>query len=170
MSHGGARIGAGRPNIGRQTKLIRVPSELIDDVKMLAKNKHDGFLLYSMAVESGIPVICKNSKYGLYKFNDELISYNPKSYFCIKALGDCMEEFGILENDILLVDCNKKPLDTGNIVVVTNKSNNTVIKKFYKKDGNAKLVSGNKNCPDIDIDNDSPFQILGTVTRIIREC
>lgn len=168
--HGGARAGSGRPKVKirslSKTKPMRVPLEIFDDVKSFIKNKRQGYLLYSMEIESGIPVVCKNSKFT--KYNDNVMIRDVDRHFLVKA-SDQMNEFGIMENDILSVDRNKKDLKEGNLFVVTNKFDNTVIKKLHKKNGRYYLVSSNKDCPDIDIENDSPFQIMGVIVGIYRE-
>ena len=169
--HGGARSGAGRKKSAnpRKTKSVRIPAEITkEDIRLLAKYKNHKLPLYNMEVSEGVAAINNKEKYEIQKADKKLLIDDIENHFLVKVKGHHMKEAGILENDILLVS-NSKKQQHGNIVIADNDSGKAVLKKLIKEGEKAKLISDNKNCADIDLDENSFGRIWGVVTRVIRD-
>lgn len=170
MPKGGARIGAGRPKgqgkFGEETKAIRVPVTMVDEVRRLAQHKNISIPLYNMSVEAGTPILTDSEDYNMYKLNDHLIIDNAEDNFLVKVSGYSMKNAGILPDDILLVNRKKEALDGD--IIVASVDNGAVVKKLSVKDGITKLISENDDYPDIE-DEDQNLHLWGVVTRVIRD-
>lgn len=101
-------------------------------------------------------------------FNEDIIKH-PSATFYAKALGDSMEEAGIEEGDILVIDRALEPRD-GDIVVAFVNGEFTVkyldISKKHK--GIVRLRPGNPNYEPIVMKEGYELMIWGVVSNIIK--
>lgn len=95
-----------------------------------------------------------------------LLVPNPQATFFMRASGVSMVNFGINDQDILVVNKAKRPRH-GQIVVASVDGEFTV-KKLFKKPGSTKLVAGNPTYPDIVPQEGQTLQIWGVVTSVIK--
>lgn len=168
LKHGGQREGSGRKKLG-ETKSRRIPADItMDDIKIMTKYKNHDLILYNMHVEDGVAFIADKEKYETHKPNDKLLINDIDHHFLVKVSGHHLKEAGILENDILLVNRNKKS-EHNNIVIAANDNGKAVLKKLIREGNKTTLISDNKNCADIHLDDNSADRIWGVVTRVIRD-
>ncbi|MFB1016021.1 MAG: DNA polymerase V [Alteromonadaceae bacterium] len=95
---------------------------------------------------------------------DQLLISNPNATFIGLAKGQSMQEIGIFEDDILIVD-RAKQAKSGD-VIVANFNGCFVCKILDKK--KAKLLSASPLFKAVHINECDEFQIEGVVTRSIR--
>jgi DNA polymerase V len=98
----------------------------------------------------------------------EYLVKHPASTFFIIAKGHSMENTGIGDNDILVVD---KSLDVkNNDIVVAAVNGEFTVKRYLNIDGKILLRAETKlnNYPDINIDESVDFEIWGVVTHTIH--
>lgn len=168
---GGYRAGAGRPKNPnpRKTKSVRIPAEITkDDLKLLTKYKNYDLPLYNMEIKDGVSAILNKEKYEIHKADEKLLVKDIENHFLVKVADHHMKESGILHNDILLVDRNKK-LKHNSIVVAVNNNGDAVIKRLVKDGNKIILTSNNNNCTDIELDESSINIIWGIVIKVIRD-
>ncbi|KTD00190.1 S24 family peptidase [Legionella feeleii] len=92
MSHGGKRLGAGRPkgsnSWGESTKAIRVPQSRVEDIKAFLEGGLNYTLpLYSCKVRAGFPSPADDYIESRLDLNEHLIKHPAATFFVI-ASGD----------------------------------------------------------------------------------
>lgn len=95
-----------------------------------------------------------------------LLVPNPQATFFMRASGVSMVNFGINDQDILVVNKSKRPRH--GLIVVAAVDGEFTVKKLYKKLGRIKLVAGNPTYPDITPKDEQTLQIWGVVTSVIK--
>lgn len=95
---------------------------------------------------------------------DTLLVEHPSSTFIGKASGDSMQDVGIFDGDILIVDRHVK-VRNGD-VIVANLNGEFVCKLLDIT--HRLLLSANNNYPSVAISSDDTFSIEGVVIRSIR--
>ena len=98
----------------------------------------------------------------------EYLVKHPAATFFIIAKGNSMENAGIGDNDILVVD---KSLDVkNNDIVIAAVDGDFTVKRYLNIDGKILLRAETKlnNYPDINIDESMDFEIWGVVTHTIH--
>jgi DNA polymerase V len=95
---------------------------------------------------------------------DQLLISHPNATFIGKASGDSMQDVGIFDGDLLLVD-RAETVSNGD-VIITNFNGEFICKLFDKN--NRILLSANKNNQPIKINAEDHIQVEGVVTRSIR--
>ena len=172
--HGGYRPQSGRkklPDSLKKKMKSRRIAEIItnNDLKLLARYKEHDLPLYEMEIEDGVPAITDKEKYETQKPADNLLINDIEDHFLVKVpSGINIEDLGLLHKDTLLVNRNKKAVPNS-IVIASNDNGKAVIKKLTKDGDRIKLVSNNKNCADMYIDENSDDRVWGVVTRVIRD-
>ncbi|UOG50893.1 translesion error-prone DNA polymerase V autoproteolytic subunit (plasmid) [Leptospira noguchii] len=96
-----------------------------------------------------------------------LVIQNPNSTFFGRVKGKSMEEEGIKDQDIIVIDKSIKP-QNGNIVVCTI-DGVFVIKTLKIKGKKIELESSNSKYKTIEIKKENEFEIWGTVTWTIHK-
>ncbi|MBA6225238.1 translesion error-prone DNA polymerase V autoproteolytic subunit [Colwellia sp. MB02u-18] len=95
---------------------------------------------------------------------DQLLIAHPDATFIGLAQGQSMQEVGIFDGDLLLVD-RSEPVKDGD-VIVANYNGCFTCKLIDKK--NARLLSASFKHQPVSITPEDEFQIEGVVTRSIR--
>ena len=95
---------------------------------------------------------------------DQLLISNPDATFIGLAQGPSMQDVGIFDGDLLLVD-RSEPVKDGD-VIVANYNGCFTCKLIDKK--NARLLSASFKHQPVNITPEDEFQIEGVVTRSIR--
>lgn len=166
---GGKRLNAGRPPgknpYGESTKPIRIPISLISAVYEFISHKGFSLPLFSSKVQAGFPSPADDYQEGHLDLNNYLIQH-PASTFFVRVAGDSMINAGIYPNDLLIVDRSLQAL-SGKIVIATI-HNEFTVKRLKKTSNKIWLIAENPDYPDIEITEESEFQIWGIVTNVIH--
>lgn len=95
---------------------------------------------------------------------DNLLIKHPNATFIGLASGESMQDVGIFDKDLLIVDRSLTPLN-GDIIVCNYNGNFTC--KILDKT-NCRLVSASKNHKPVVIYPSDDFQLEGVVSRSVR--
>lgn len=98
--------------------------------------------------------------------NEELIRNKPATFF-FRMKGDAMQEAGIFEGDILIVDRSVK-IDTGKIIVAIL-NGELLVRRFHKNFSSAFLIPENKRYKAINLGEFTDFSVWGVVTFVIHK-
>jgi DNA polymerase V len=97
----------------------------------------------------------------------ELLVKNPEATFYAKVQGNSMQDAGIDDGDILIVDKSLTPKN-GDIAVCYLDGEFTV-KKIEIKKQEIRLIPANNNYPPVKITEDHDFTIWGVVTFTVKK-
>jgi len=95
---------------------------------------------------------------------DQLLISHPNATFIGQASGDSMQDVGIFDGDLLLVD-RAETVSSGDVIIAN--FNGEFICKLFDKN-NRMLLSANKNHQAIKISAEDHIQVEGVVIRSIR--
>lgn len=91
---------------------------------------------------------------------DELVIKHPNATFIGLASGQSMQDVGIFDGDLLIVD-RAENVSTGDVIVASY--NGTFVCKIIDK-ANRLLISASKNYKSVYISEDDDFKLEGVVT------
>lgn len=91
---------------------------------------------------------------------------NPTATFFMRVSGSSMVNFGINDQDILVVNKSKRPRH--GLIVVASVDGEFTVKKLYKTFGRTKLIAGNPTFADFVPKDGQTLQIWGVVTSVIK--
>ena len=97
--------------------------------------------------------------------NEQLIKNKPATFF-FRMKGDAMQEAGIFENDILIVDRSLKIANGKIIVAVLN--GELLVRRFLKNFSSAYLIPENNRYRPINLAEFSDFAVWGVVVYSIH--
>lgn len=97
--------------------------------------------------------------------NEQLIRNKPATYF-FKMKGDAMQEAGIFDGDVLIVDRSLKLANGKIIVAVLN--GELLVRRFHKNFSSAFLIPENPRYQAINLAEFNDFKIWGVVTYSIH--
>ena len=131
------------------------------------KNTSNNTSFYSSKVEAGFPSPADNYIEQELDIREYLIK-NPQATFLVKATGESMNNAGILNGDILIVDRSIEPKN--NSIVITSIDGELTVKRLIIKLGGGKsyLQSENSKYPNIELGLESNIKIWGVVTYAIH--
>ncbi|HRP02871.1 MAG TPA: S24 family peptidase [Candidatus Kapabacteria bacterium] len=119
---------------------------------------------FEMSVSAGIPIPVDNDIQSEVDLNEFLVEH-PATTFFAKVSGLKMQNYGVRDGDILIVDSSIVPHD-GRLILASMGEELTV--KIYREiDNEVYLESGNQKFLPLNI-GEMEFNILGTVTKIIH--
>lgn len=98
--------------------------------------------------------------------NAELIRNRPSTYF-FRMKGDAMQDAGIFDNDVLIVDRSIKPVNGKIIVAVLN--GELLVRRFHKNFSSAFLIPENSRYKNINLAEFTDFTVWGVVTFVIHQ-
>ena len=98
--------------------------------------------------------------------NEQLIRNKPATYF-FRMKGDAMQEAGIFEGDILIVDRSLKPANGKIIVAILN--GELLVRRFHKNFSSAFLIPENDRYKSINLAEFNNFAVWGVVTYCIHQ-
>lgn len=128
------------------------PTQLVEGIKFLG------------LVQAGFPSPAEEELIDTMSLDDYLIKNKDASYI-LRVKGDSMEDAGILEGDMVIVERGKKP-KVGDIVIAQIDGEYTM-KYFRTKNGQMYLEPANKKYQPIYPDNE--LKIDAIVKAIIRK-
>ncbi len=96
--------------------------------------------------------------------NEHLIKH-PAATFFVRAYGDSMRDANITSGDILIVDRSLDAVHNSIVIAVLN--GELTVKRLKQKDRKLYLVPENPDYPELEVTEESSFEIWGVVTYII---
>lgn len=96
----------------------------------------------------------------------QVLITHPQATYLIRARGNSMEQAGIFDNDILVVNRALKPRHQSIIVAVVD--GDFTIKFLYQRAGRIKLRAANPTYADIVPRDGQTLEIWGVVTAAIK--
>lgn len=168
QNRGGRRQGSGRKlQYGAPTKVMRIPYDMVDQIKELIDNGSVMKLpFYASKVSAGFPSPADDYMEGKLDLNQYLVKH-PNSTFLVRAMGNSMIGAGIFDGDILVVDRSLNAVE-GKIVIAAIDGDLTV-KRYGKKDGKPFLFPENDDYQPIAINEEQGIYIWGVVTNSIHQ-
>ncbi len=170
----------GRP-AGEPTKVVRLPLPVAALARRLAaKSLRAGdinaFLdvgarrsatvpLMAVPAECGFPSPADDYLDRPLDFNDLLIE-NPAATFAVRIAGESMKGAGLFPGDIAVVDRSRTAVD-GSIVLALIDGEFT-IKRYRKKGVRVWLQAENPAFANIELNEDSGFEVWGVIAKSIR--
>ena len=125
-------------------------------------------LLFAPGVKAGFPSPAEDYLHESLDFNRDLIRH-PEATFYGRVAGDSMQDAGICEGDIAVIDRSVEPQD-GDVIVGYINGEFTI--KFldltHRKDGYIELRPANKTYSPIRIDENDSFEVWGVVVWTIK--
>lgn len=97
--------------------------------------------------------------------NEQLIRNKPATFF-FRMKGDAMQEAGIFDNDVLIVDRSLKLMNGKIIVAVLN--GELMVRRYHKNFSSSFLVPENSRYKTINLGEFSDFMLWGVVIYAIR--
>lgn len=174
MTKGGRREGAGRPvgtgKFSVKTLPMRVPQHLVPSILQLAEGREaTNIPFYDYTVPAGFPSPAEDFAGSRVELGSFLVPPGTEAAtIIVKLAGRSMEGIGLMDGDLLVIDCSKKPVH--NSIVVAEIDNDFTVKRLSLKDGEAWLVPENPDFSPIRIDQ-KEVRIVGVVKwRIGKMC
>ena len=121
--------------------------------------------LMNAAITAGFPSPADDHLDLPVDLNEYLVKH-PAATFYVRVQGDSMDDAGIHQGDLLIVD-RAESYGTGSIVLAVLDGEFTV-KKLMKKNESLYLLSSNIAYQPIKIEAESDFKVWGVVTYIIH--
>lgn len=181
--HGGAREGAGRKAAFLEpTKPVRIPLSQVEAVRAflhLQLFPEPGIQPIQMALNPAshtLPVFASGVRAGFPSPADDhaepgldlnQLIENRASTFCAWAEGDSMQDLGILDGDLMVID--RSLMARHDDVVVADLNGSFTVKRLVQKSGNSFLMPANPDYPPIPIKPDDEVRIWGVVIRVIHD-
>lgn len=137
----------------------------ISQVKPVEDEQTSGLQFFETRVQAGFPSLAQGEYADSIDLNRALIT-NPAATFCARVIGNSMVDAGINEGDLLIIDRSISPHD-GNIAVCFIDGDFTVKRLSVREDG-VFLTPANASFPEIQVTEDSSFQVWGVVSHIIK--
>jgi DNA polymerase V len=97
--------------------------------------------------------------------NEQLIKNKPATFF-FKMKGDAMQQAGIFDGDILIVDRSLKLANGKIIVSILN--GELLVRRFHKNFSSEFLIAENDHYKNINLAEFDDFKIWGVVVHSIR--
>jgi DNA polymerase V len=121
--------------------------------------------MFTMSVSAGTPIPVDEEVDKVIDLNEYLVEH-PAATFFARVRGSSLEEAGIRDGDVLIVDASVDPQD-GRMVVAS--INNELMVRVYREIEDAKyLESHDKRFLPVKIEPYMEFAVMGTVTRVIH--
>lgn len=98
--------------------------------------------------------------------NEQLVKNKPATYF-FRMKGDAMQEAGIFDKDVLIVDRSLKLANGKIIVAILN--GELLVRRFHKNFSSAFLIPENNRYKTINLAEFSDFTVWGVVTYVIHQ-
>lgn len=167
---GGKRPGSGRPMGTGQwkedTRVMRIPKSLVDEVKSFIVTRGFRIPLYSSRIPAGVPSMALDDIECMVDLNSILLK-NPENCFLLKVTGDSMIDAGIHDGDIIIV--NRKLEVTNGVIVAAMVDGEATVKRFKKdKGGIVTLLPENDAYQPIVIAKNQNLEIAGVVVNVIH--
>ncbi|MDR4504093.1 MAG: translesion error-prone DNA polymerase V autoproteolytic subunit [Candidatus Scalindua sp.] len=122
--------------------------------------------LYEFPVSAGFPSPAEDFVDKHLDLNEYIVKH-PAATFFVRVKGNSMQDCGISDGDLVVVD---RALDPGDkSIVVAFLSGEFTIKRVRYKKGELYLVPENREYEPIRVTEEMDFQVWGVVTHAIKE-
>lgn len=121
--------------------------------------------LFAMSVAAGSPVPAENDIENTIDLNEFLVKH-PASTFFAHVMGDNLNDTGILDGDILIIDTSIEP-SNGKIVLV-KLGDALSVKIFRDNDNGVYLQTDKESFIPLKISDGFEFEIIGTAIKLIH--
>jgi len=121
--------------------------------------------LFSSRPAAGFPAPGDDQIEKMLDIND-LVVKNPAATFYVRVQGNSMEEAGIFDNDVLVVDRALEPKN-GSIVVAAV-FGEMVVKFLEKNSSGTRLISASESYQPIDVSQHDDCYVWGIVVGSVR--
>ena len=183
--HGGRRDGAGRKSLFREaTQPVRIPVSQIAAVRsFLHARVFPEPTIAPRPLNSGLdshalslPVFASGVRAGFPSPADDhaepgldlnALIENRASTFCAWAEGDSMQDLGILDGDLMVID--RSLTARHDDVVVADLNGSFTVKRLVQKSNGSFLMPANPDYPPIPIKADDEVRIWGVVIRVVHD-
>ncbi len=128
-------------------------------------NSNARFPIYAESISAGFPSPAQDYVERSLDLHELLIARPAATYF-VRVSGDSMQEAGILEDDILVVDRSMQP-QHGDTVVARLDDGFTV--KVLALNPVVRLLARNPSYPSVTITEGMTLDIFGVVTGVVRQ-
>jgi DNA polymerase V len=98
---------------------------------------------------------------------NELLIQNPAATFFVRVAGDSMKDAGINHGDILVVDRSLAAANGKIIIAIVN--GDLTVKRLVRNETFCRLVAANPDYRDVEITEDTDFNVWGVVTSVVRQ-
>ena len=98
--------------------------------------------------------------------SSRFLAFTPAGTYFFRMKGDAMQEAGIFDNDILIVDRSIKLAEAKIIVAILN--GELLVRRFHKNFSSAFLIPENNRYKPINLAEFSDFKVWGVVTYVIH--
>ncbi len=122
--------------------------------------------MVSNKVVAGFPSPAEDEGASRIDLNKELVIH-PQATYVQRVAGDSMQDAGIFNNDILVIDKAIKPRHK--MIVVAVVDGEFTVKQLYQRAGRVKLQAANPTYPDIVPKEGQTIEIWGVVTSCIKQ-
>ncbi|MFW5852132.1 MAG: LexA family protein [Bacteroidota bacterium] len=138
-----------------------------DQIKIYAASldSQENIPLYEDRIQAGFPSPAEDFLDSSIDLNKEFIK-NPSSTFFGRVMGDSMNDVGISNGDLLIIDKSLEPAD-GKIAVCFLDGEFTV-KQIELRDDVCVLWPANANFKPIEVTADNDFIVWGIVVHVIK--
>ncbi len=131
-----------------------------------SKDDHLGQWLVEQGVSAGFPSPADDFKETRISLDKELIK-NPESTFYARVSGDSMENAGLSDGDLIVIDKSLNP--ENNKIAVCFLDGDFTVKRIIKGGGKLYLRPENKSYNEIEIGDDNELIIWGLVTYVVKK-
>jgi DNA polymerase V len=121
--------------------------------------------LFSSSVAAGFASPADDHLEAELNLNEYLIAH-PSETFFVRAKGDSMQQAGIFDKDLLIVDRSLTPKD--NDIVIAAVAGQLTVKRLVVKLGKPWLYPANPNYKPIPIKEGSELHVWGVVVHAIH--
>jgi DNA polymerase V len=170
----------GRP-AGEPTKVVRLPLPVATLARRLAAGSLragdiNAFLNVEPRQAATVPLMASPAECGFpspaddyldrpLDFNDLLIE-NPAATFAVRIAGESMTGAGLYPGDIAVVDRSRVAVDRS--IVLALIGGEFTIKRYRKKGAHIWLQAENPTFKNIELTEDSGFEVWGVIAKSIR--
>ena len=130
------------------------------------KGNSIGQWLVEQGISAGFPSPADDFKEIRISLDNELVK-NQESTFYAKVSGDSMENAGLSDGDMIIIDRSINP--ENNKIAVCFLDGEFTVKRIVKKNGRLFLKPENKNYKEIEISDENELVICGIVTYVIKK-
>ena len=130
------------------------------------KEKFIGQWLVEQGISAGFPSPADDFKEVRISLDKELVR-NQESTFYARVSGNSMENAGLSDGDLIVIDRALDPVK--NKIAVCFLDGEFTVKRIVKKNNKLYLKPENKNYKEIEITNDNELFIWGIVTFVIKK-
>ena len=136
-------------------------------LKFLKPKKGDslGQWLVEQGISAGFPSPAEDFKEIRISLDRELVK-NKESTFYARVSGDSMENAGLSDGDLIIIDRSLNP--ENNKIAVCFLDGDFTVKRIIRKGKNIYLKPENKNYKEIEINEENELKIWGIVTYVIK--